>query len=151
MPIMIHSKLFQQPTMIELPDGIDPGTGQTVYRAYQFTAVAPGVYGCEIEDEEHIGMLLAIPEGYKLSLGSGAARSLSLPPTTSTEPPALTEGQSPAPVAIGPDYDVMTEDEARVAFEAMMGRKAHHKTNLPKIIAALKAGPNAEPASTQED
>lgn len=148
MPLMIHSKLFQQPTMIELPDGVDPDTGQPVYRAYQFTAVAPGVYGCEIEDEEHIGMLLAIPEGYKLSLATGAARSLSLPPAASAEPLPTPDG--PAPVAIGPDYDVMTEGEARAAFEAMMGRKAHHKTSLEKIVAALKAGPSAEPATNPE-
>ena len=153
MSFLIVSRLFQTPAEIELPTGVDDA-GERVFKTYRFNEVAPGVFGAEFEDEEHIARLLSIPEGFKLSIPAAPARSLVQPhaepvpePVSEPEP---TQTDEPSPAAIQPSYDDMTEDEARAAFESMFGRKAHHKTSLEKIVAALKSGPAAEPTTTQE-
>ena len=151
--MLIASKLFKQPTPVELPL---PNGG---FRTYTFAPLVPGgACVAEIEDEAHIDRLLGISEGFKLVMPA-AAPAMTLDKTETSPAPseaaAVEEGDGGAPVAaspaVHPPFEDMTDDELRAAFEARYGRKAHPAARREKIIARLTEPEGDDSASDQED
>lgn len=113
---------------------------------YHFAPNQDGAHVCEIANEDHADVFLSIREAYRLY--RGASKANAGPAIEKQFESATAHFAASAPVepelVIAPEPAAPVDEREALAdeYEALYGKKPHHKTSIEKLrelIAAKKA------------
>lgn len=113
---------------------------------YHFAPIPTGEHVAEVESDDHIDRLLAIPEGFRVfrrakedapPLSGGAAGaaggSAGASALGGTGTPATDDGGDNQAGDEPPDLEAMSRDDLVALYENLAGTKPHHMIGEPKL------------------